>query len=278
MKRALALMALLLAAPSLWAGQQNAVRSCYEIAKLAQRSAPVDTALFVAIDQTTPLDDNLQRAVAANIQNLLRPGNSFAITRFAAFTQGYYTEVLVSGRLDAQLSQNVRDDISKPLLAGFDNCMKYQLPFAGKLERDALQQAFAGISGSIAKSDVLASLKEISGPVRQMQAQRKLVLVVSDMLENSSVSSFYANQAVRRLDVQKELKLAGDARLFGDFGGAKVYVIGAGLLDDSSAKAKNAYRDPKTMQALADFWRAYFQQSNAELVEFGQPALLSPMQ
>lgn len=276
--RAVLTLAALLLAPLVWAGQQNAVRSCYDIAKMEQHSAPVDTALFVVIDQTTPLDDNLRRSVEANAQRLLQPGNSFAVTRFAAFTQGYYTEVLVSGRLDSALSQDARDDVSKPLLARFDNCMKYQLPFAGKLVHDALQQIYTGISNSIAKSDVLASLKEISAPVRGAQAARKVVLVASDMLENSSVTSFYANHAVRGLDVQRELKLTGDAGLFGDFGGARIYVIGAGLLDDSDARARNAYRDPKTMQALAAFWRDYFRRSNAELVEFGQPALLSPIQ
>lgn len=97
------------------------------------------------------------------------------------------------------------------------------------------------------------------------------------MLENSSVTSFYANQAVRQINADKELKLVADNQLYGDFGGARVYVIGAGLLAEDAKHPKGIYRSTQTMQALSKFWTGYFQKSNAELVEFGQPALLNPI-
>jgi hypothetical protein len=124
----------------------------------------------------------------------------------------------------------------------------------------------------------MASLKAISTKVNKSTARNKVVLIVSDMLENSSVSSFYANkgQSVNRIDPVKEMKTAEENRLFGDFNGAKVYVIGAGLLPEDSKKGKS-YRDPKTMQALSVFWKSYFDKSNAQLVELGQPALLNPV-
>ena len=52
-------------------------------------------------------------------------------------------------------------------------------------------------------------------------------------------------------------------------------MLGAVLLSDDTKNKKAAYRDPKTMSALADFWRTYFEKSNAQLIEFGQPALLN---
>lgn len=113
--------------------------------------------------------------------------------------------------------------------------------------------------------------------MRQSKAQHKIVLLVSDMLENSSVTSFYANQAVRQINADKELKLVADNQLYGDFGGARVYVIGAGLLAEDAKHPKGIYRSTQTMQALSKFWTGYFQKSNAELVEFGQPALLNPI-
>jgi hypothetical protein len=153
--------------------------------------------------------------------------------------------------------------------------MAQQSAQAGQAVGGALRTSFEGTSGEIAKSDVLASLKDISGKVKQSQASEKVVLLVSDMLENSSVSSFYASQSVRRIDPEKEIKLATDSQLVGDFGDARVYVIGAGLLSDEAKKNKAAYRDPKTMQALATFWKSYFEKSKAQLIEFGQPALLN---
>jgi hypothetical protein len=54
-------------------------------------------------------------------------------------------------------------------------------------------------------------------------------------------------------------------------------VLGAGLLAEDAKQTKGIYRDPKTMGALQQFWQGYFEKSNAKLIEFGQPALLNPI-
>ena len=234
--------------------------------------------LFIVIDQTVLLDDALKQSVANQIRPFLTAGSGFSVLVFSAFTQGKYTQLLTTGELDAPLSAAQRDDVSKVVLTKFDQCMARQPALAAQAVGGALRKAFDGSSGDIAKSDVFASLKDISGKVRQSKATEKVVLLVSDMLENSSVTSFYANQAVRRIDPAKELKLAVDNQLIGDFADARMYVLGAGLLNDDGRKNKAAYRDPKTMQALSSFWNSYFAKSKAKLVEFGQPALLNPIQ
>ena len=252
----------------------NSIPSCYE-AKLVAPAVPLTKELFVLVDQTTLLDDQLKQTVAEQVRPFLSKGNGFSVLVFSAFTQGKYTQLLTSGQLDHALSDSLRSDVSKPALGKFDQCMTRQAGLAGQAVGGALRSAFEGSSGDIAKSDVLASLKDISSKVRQSKATEKVVLLVSDMLENSSVSSFYANQSVRKVDPSKEMKLATDNNLIADFGGARVYVLGAGLLSEDVKKKKASYRDPKTMSALADFWRSYFEKSNAQLIEFGQPALLN---
>ena len=271
----------LLAAPLLFSGsvmaaQLDAIRSCYEKPLPAPRVP--ETELIVAIDQTTPLSPSLKQLVADNVKSYLQPGHAFSIAVFSAYTQGRYTEVLASGRIEAPLEKAVRDDISKPVLAKFEQCLGRQPAQAMQVAGGALRAAFAESSGSIATSDVLASLKAVSALAAESRSPQKIVLIVSDMLENSTVANFYAEQgkAVRKIDAGKELRAVEDSKLLGNFGGAKVYVMGAGLLSADAANAK-AYRDPKTMQALAEFWSAYLRKSNAELVEFGQPALLRPM-
>jgi len=252
----------------------DVIPSCYD-SKLSAPAIPLTKEIFVIIDQTTLLDDQLKQSVANQIRPFLTAGNGFSLVVFSAFTQGKYTQLLTSGQLDHPLPVAQRNDVSKPRLSKFDQCMARQSALAGQAVGGALRTAFEGTSGEIAKSDVLASLKDISGKVRQSKANEKVVLLVSDMLENSSVSSFYASQSVRRIDPERELKLATDSQLIGNFGDARVYVIGAGLLSDDAKKNKAAYRDPKTMQALASFWKSYFDKSKAQLVEFGQPALLN---
>lgn len=275
MKKLLPLFILLFSSVAM-AGNIDAIPTCYNEKISAQKPA-TDIEIFVVIDQTTMFDGGLRQSIADNIRPFLKPGNAFSVTQFSAFTQSHYTDVLVSGKLDQVLEKAARDDVSKPVLNKFDQCMTAQSRLAGQLVGGAMKTAFGGSSSDIAKSDVFASLKDISGKVRQSAAQHKVVLLASDMLENSSITSFYANQAVRQIDPEKELKLVANNQLFGDFGGAKVYVIGAGLLAEDSKHQKGVYRSTQTMQALSRFWTGYFKKSNAELVEFGQPALLNPI-
>lgn len=274
--RKLLSLSVLLFSCAVMAGNTDAVPTCYKEKMPAQKPA-TDTEIFVVIDQTTMFDGALKQSIANNVRPLLKPGNAFSVIEFSAFTQGHYTDVLVSGKLDPVLAKAARDNISKPVLNKFDQCMAVQPRSAGQLVGKAMRAAFDGSGSDIAKSDILAGLKDISGKVRQSAARHKVVLLASDMLENSSVSSFYSKQVVRQINPEKELKLVEDSQLFGDFGGARVYVIGAGMLAEDAKHPGGVYRSSQTMQALFRFWREYFKKSNAELVEFGQPALLNPI-
>lgn len=270
----------LLCAVALWPGlgmAAGAIPSCYD-SKLSAPATPMSAELFVVVDQTTLLDDGLKQAVANQVRPFLTAGNGFSILVFSAYTQGKYTQLLTTGQLDHVLPADLRNDVSKPLLIKFDQCMARQSSLAAQVAGGALRTAFEGSLGDIAKSDVVASLKDISAKVRQSRATEKVVFLVSDMLENSSISSFYANQAVRKIDPEQEMKLVQGNQLLGDFGGARLYVMGAGLLNNADKKNKSLYRDPKTMLALGNFWKLYFEKSNAQLVEFGQPALLNQIQ
>ena len=274
-KHVLPLMCAALLCGHAWASPEDVVPSCYDH-RLGVTPAPASTELFVLIDQTTVFDATLQQQVADNIRSFMAADDAFSVLTFSAFAQGRYAQVLSAGTIEPGIAPATRDDISKPLLAKFDACQKRQPQVAMQAIGAALRTAFNGSSADLAKSDVMASLKSISARVRKSAARDKVVLIASDMLENSSVTSFYDGKgtAVRQVDVARELKLAGDNDLFGDFGGARIYVVGTGLLA-GDAKKSNKYRDPKTMRALSGFWDSYFQKSKATLVELGQPALLN---
>lgn len=260
-----------------YAGVQNDIPSCYAANPRIGRVAPTpDTELFVLVDQTTLLDQNLQNSVRENVARLVRPGMAFVIASFSAFSQGRYMEILNAGALEVGLPNDVRDNAPASALKAFDACMAGQQQFGVKMAAVALNKALAGSSPVLAKSDVLASIRDLSARVRGAAAKDRVVFIVSDMLENSSVSSFYADSNVRKIDPMKELSLAADAKVIGDFGGARVFVLGAGLVAEAaSGKGKTVYRDPKTIAALRDFWTQLFTKANAQLVEFGTPALMS---
>jgi hypothetical protein len=270
-----------LAYSSAHAGVTNDVPSCYKANKVGMAQAAPERELFVVVDQTTLLDEKLKRSVLENVWGFLGPNTAFTVVSFSAFSQGRYTEVVSSGRIEAPISGKERDAISEKLLKGFDACMSSQLSWAKKHAAEAVQKSMANASTQLAKSDILAALKDLSSRVKASPAGEKVVFLVSDMLENSSVSSFYApGNRVRKIDPAKELTHAEKAGMVSDFGSAKVHVLGAGLVPPASDThdISASYRDAQTMTALNEFWAAYLKKSNATLEQFGAPALLKPVQ
>lgn len=261
------------------AGVTNDIPSCYAANKLTSPQA-IERELFILVDQTTPLDSGLQNSVRENVGRLVVPGSAFLVGSFSSFGQGRYLEILTAGTLEIPISAKARDDIGVKLLRSFDKCMQDQLSYGQKVAAAALEKAMSASSPDLARSDIMASLKELSGRVRKSIAREKIVFVVSDMLEYSSVSSFYANRNVRLLDPAQEMKKAEAAQQIGDFAGARIFVLGGGLLQErtvGNSKDIGVYRDPKMLGALKQFWDQYFLRSNAKLIEFGTPALLSPV-
>lgn len=265
------------------ATSQNQIPSCYALSKVNVEPPEIGRSLFVLVDQTTVLDPKLKQALFDSVRSALRPGTIFTVVSFSAFSQGRYLSVDTTGVLEQPIPRDARDSISVKSLKSFDSCLREQTGYGERLVRSSIEKIVAETTADLAKSDVFTSLTEVSQIVKQSTAPRRIVLVVSDMLENSTISSFYENNRVRKIDPAKEMKVVEENNVIGDFGGASVYVMGAGLIPDlSKGKSKDksnlGYRDPKTMGALKQFWTNYFTKSNAKLEEFGMPALLSPVQ
>ena len=259
------------------AGLQNDIPSCYAANNMGRSAPAPERELFVLIDQTTLLDDKLRDSVRENVARFLKPGTAFVVADFSAFSQGRYMEILTAGTLEAPIPDKDRDAIGVKVLRSFDACMQGQANYGLRLAAGAVNKALDGASPSLARSDVLSSVTELSARVKRSSARDRVVFLVSDMLENSSVGSFYAAKNVRTIDPAKELKAAEAARMIGDFGGARVFVLGAGIVPEERGRPQGVYRDPKAVGALKEFWRQFFARSGADLVEFGTPALMAPV-
>jgi hypothetical protein len=252
----------------------DAVVSCYRALSLPAPPVSDSRAYFVLVDQTTIFDASLRQTISTATRTNLQWNTQFTIAAFSAYLGGRYADIAVAGRTDAPLSQDARDDTGKPKLRNLDQCMVRQIDFARRIADAALEKSFGAASTEIARSDILASLYDFgTHVVHSSGATSKTLLIASDMLENSSLSSFYARRAVRKLDPAAELRQVKEKGLIPDLTGVRVWVIGAGLLDPQST-AGGAYRDPQTMQALETFWTEYFTEAHAQLVEFGKPQLL----
>lgn len=262
------------------AGIDNDIPSCYTANKIPVAPPATKLEVFMVIDQTTQFDQNLKGSIFQNFGALLNGGNSFVIASFSSFAQGRYFEVQTAGTFEGTVAESARNDISMNSMRKFDVCLVQQVNYGKKVAGDAMQKAFAGAASDIAKSDIIGSLKELSTRIHASKAKDKILFLASDMLENSTITSFYGNHSVRAIDPTIEMKKVEVAKMFGDFGGARVFVLGAGLMQENvggTNQKTGIYRDPKTVALLREFWNKYFAASNAKLLEFGAPALLNPV-
>ncbi len=255
----------------------NAVPSCYRATGLQAPAIPPDRELFILIDQTTIFDETLKRTAEENVVGFLGPNSSYQVIVFSAFSQGRYTTPVIQGTIEPAFPVKARDSVSERRLAALDKCLAAQQPWAERQVVEVMGRSFAQASPDLAKSDILAAIRDVALAMAASPAKRKVLFLVSDMLENSSITSFYGpGGRVRLVAPERELALTAKADMFAQLTGATVDVMGAGLLAPDVSK-QAGYRDPKTMEALRTFWQQYFVKSGGVPDQFGEPDLLAPI-
>jgi len=253
-------------------GVKNVVRDCYALNRIAAPATPPEAELFVFVDETTELDDNLKQVAIDRATAFLNANRAFTVGRFSAFVQGHYADVVASGAIQPDLSDDQKQSLPRPKVKDFASCRDLQISDARKGLGFAMLGLMNGASTDIIRSDIMASLQLLSKAVTASPSKRKLVLVVSDMLENSSIASFYEKGGMGTVR-DTTIKDAEKAGAFGDFGGATVYVLGGAVIPFKEKKAIASYHDPRRLEQLEKFWRAWFDRSNAHLALFGEPSL-----
>jgi hypothetical protein len=251
------------------------VPSCYARVPAAHLTpAPPSRRLYVIVDQTTTLDPQLTQTLRQNVARLVVPGTAFTIASFSAFRAGHHAGVVASGYVEPPVPPKVRNSVSVPALKQLDSCLKAQAGYGVRAALAGVARAQATGGGAFSQSEIMASLKQLSAPVATLAARDKVVILASDMLEHSSATSFYAHQGLRKIDPAAELRKAAENGLIANFGGARVFVIGAGVLPPQS---KDAGRTIQALNALESFWTAWFRQSQARVGAFGRPDLVQPI-
>lgn len=253
------------------AAQPNDVPSCYDATSLNQYKPEVaNRQLIIIVDQTAELDEKLKKTVHDQVEQFILPGDQIQVVAFSANAKGKYTEMLYNGIFDAPLPARTRNSIGKTTLNRFDACMQAQPQAKAKLHRK-LREAFGDQTQTFPKTELIGSLLQVgSNVIASSSSDRKVILIVSDMLENSSITSFYANNNVRQIDPNVELQKTTNSGINGDLGGADIYVIGAGFVGKGMA-----YSSQLALDNLETFWRELFRKHNGTLQQFGKPQLLS---
>lgn len=270
----LAIVGLLLA-PATMAAERNDLPSCYRYAQLAsEQPAPSGRALTVVIDETVNIPQALKSSAWEHTLRYLQPGDSIKLYQFSALLQNNYMKLQFAGILEKPLVGKVRNHIGNASLKKLDTCLQQQAAFFQKTFGKQFVESFGKPDEEISRSEIFASLKKIGEDLGQEPSEDQVILLVSDMLENSDFGSFYQANRIRGIDPAAELAKVDKKGLFAQLEGARVYVMGAGLIGDD---AKGAYRSGKVLQSLERFWQGYFERSNARLVSFGTPELTTDL-
>lgn len=241
--------------------------SCYEIYELDDENE-LESAVFILLDETAYFDNISIDQISEGVRNLVDKNTYFYIAKFSAFIDGFYNQKIFDIKVEDNLPKEIEYKTSKSKLNKFKKCLRDQKPYAKKMISSKILEVLQNNELEIPKSEIVNGLKDYSEVIKRNKAKDKIVIIASDMLENSDLTSFYSKGALRNLDFKKELEKVEKAGLFSDFGGARVFVIGAGLTKD-----KNGYKNSKTLENFKDFWQSFFKNSNANLVEFGMPTL-----
>lgn len=271
------LAGLALCLPALaWSAERNDIPSCYAFVHMTEHQPkPSGRELVVVVDQTTQLSADLRDTALRHALRFMRPGDSVLLYEFSAFLADNYMRLPFAGFVEAPLEGKIRNQVGMDSLRKLDKCLAEQRGFFVSKFTAAFTSSVAKPDTNIAKSEIVLSLRQIGADLSRRPVPHRVVLLVSDMLENSDFGSFYANNAVRTIDPGAEMKKIEANKLLGDFSGADVYIHGAGLVTTS---AKDTYRSGKAITALEQFWHSYFQQSKGTLKAFGAPALTVDLQ
>ena len=248
---------------------RNDIPSCYTALKMDNPNPTLEKELFILVDQTTPLDKNMMIYTYKNMMKFIKNGYAVTIASFSANANGKYTDVAYAGKLENLLPQSAKYNIAKKTLRKYQSCMNGQYRYAKKKATKALVRVLKGANKKLPHSDIIKSLDDIAVHIiKPSQVSKKVVLLVSDMIEHSSITSFYHKGRIKKIDVNTEMSKVKKSGHIADFGGADIYVVGTGTI------GKSGYRDAKTLKRLTNFWETYFSQTNANLKALGTPMLL----
>ncbi|MDD5052364.1 MAG: hypothetical protein PHO27_06505 [Sulfuricurvum sp.] len=245
-------------------------QSCYEQYFIKTDNSNPIRQVFIIVDQTTVFNDAILKNLLEKVQPLFIAGSKITLVKFSTFTDKYYTSVVKETFVDTPLSQEVEDDTPIAKVKKFKRCIDMQSNDIANEMPTMITETMKDSNSSIEQSEILKTLKDIADTkVQKSKAQEKIIILVSDMVENSSMTSFYQNNNLKVINPSIELSKTKAAGLLSDFDGAKVYVVGAGLVMNSHTS-----RSIASIKELKEFWTKYFATSNATLVGFGTPELM----
>lgn len=260
------ILALALMSPTL-----VSANSCYDAVDYIK---PMDNsperALYLLIDQTTPLNKEMQKRVSGLLEGWGKAGDLVKVAQFSANMEGRYPQVVFNQKADKMPSDKylwqLRWQDKKDMLA----CIEQQKSDFKMAVKAAVDGSLKGISSKIPKTELLFSLKELSKQIiMKDEAAHQVVVLISNGMENSGEMSFYKGKKIKSLPTQKTISKIRRKGLIGHWRGADVYIYGLGIIEN-----KKTYVKAAQLKQLRAFWERYFVEGGGKVKAVGMPELL----
>ena len=281
------------------------IPSCYEHESIKfppqdvnERAAialkPINLAVVVLVDETAIFPQKIQEQAVKLNENFFkklgstndRPGMFYQSIKFSTYSDGKFSSTMVKGVLEGganltdkanSLAGSKRTKLSTSI-KNLNVCLLQQVQLASTKSSEAIASTMKQGSSNIPKSDILTAIKEVGVVFRNRPEEEKVLLIISDMMEHSTYTSFYDKGGdIKQIDPAKELLELQKQNFSADLKGVKIWVVGGGYFATPGIKEQPRSRNPKLVELLESFWTKLFQQSKAELKEFGKPELLGAM-
>jgi len=273
-KGVLIFIMLLFVPTSLYAIVKFPVTTC-QLLKIGEFRESPEAALFVLIDQSFKTDNNLRVNTNSIIDKWLGYGKYVEVYSFSSAIPGRYLKRITGGRVD----DNVREDeientLIRSVREDYQLYHNLQEKEARKAVNRALLEVYNGVDERIPYTDIFRSLTEVAEHVKNYKSNNKILLIVSDMLENSTIDSFYSSGGIKNINVENENMMIKKIGMVPDFGNnVTVYIIGLSY-HDLGSRNQSGYYDPIKVKLLKEFWRQYFLSSGCKIGEIGSPMIM----
>ncbi len=254
-------------------------KTTYEALGYAKEMPVPNAALFVVADESVGFDKNMINRANKMLYHWLQSGRYVEVIRFSSGVRGRYTEVVTAGRVDPEPQDDFINNLRRSELGRFQKLHRKQPILAKKQAQKALLSIIKTSNKSVPHSDIISNMKEVAVHIKNVQAQRKVLFVLSDMLENSSVTTFYSKGHVKNIDPVKVLNTTKELGMMADFGeNVTVYILGLGYFWTGEGSGQEKYLDPIRSDKIAQFWKMYFESSHAGIGEIGKPLMYQKIQ
>ncbi|MFY9074713.1 hypothetical protein OZZ08_07055 [Malaciobacter mytili] len=260
MKKILVLFTLLI---SFSFANEYSCREALNLSKEFTKNDYYNTEVFILVDESTYFDENSKEGIFKKISPFIKENVRINIDSFTEYSKTRKNKDLGSYFIYSNLTKEEEDEISRSKVRDLKECLENAKIFAYNGIKKNLEKAYRKKEDHLKKSEILRNLKIYSkNNIRYSDAKRKVVIILSDMLENSEYLSFYKNGKVKEIDIEKEMEIVKKNRLLGKFNNAEIYVYGLGLVEVNSVKEDS--RNSKILDNLIDFWDEYFTQSGGK--------------